>query len=188
MTDASAEIGRNIRRRRQDLGLSLEALAHRSGVSTTMLSEVERATKNPTVKLAYQIARALGCTLTDLLQTPDQPALRLVPADERVTLVDPESGVVRHGLAEGQLGLELAWYELPPGSSSGEMAPSRGNVIELVTVIAGTLTLVLGGTARTLRSGDSATYTQSVATEYRNGGRKACTFLLLSDATRAKPR
>ncbi len=188
VTDASAEIGRNIRRRRQDLGLSLEALAHRSGVSTTMLSEVERSTKNPTVKLAYQIARALGCTLTDLLQAPDQPALRLVPADDRVTLVDPESGVVRHGLAEGQLGLELAWYELPAGTSSGEMGPSRGGVVELVTVLDGTLTLVLGGDAQKLGPGDSATYTQSVTTEYRNGGRKKCKFLLLSDATRAKAR
>ena len=27
-----------------------------------MLSEVERGVKNPTVKLAYQIARALGCS------------------------------------------------------------------------------------------------------------------------------
>ena len=39
--------------------MTLEALAATSGVSATMLSEVERAVKNPTVKLAWQIARAL---------------------------------------------------------------------------------------------------------------------------------
>jgi transcriptional regulator with XRE-family HTH domain len=166
--------------------LSLEALAKRSGVSTTMLSEVERSTKNPTVKLAYQIARALGCTLTDLLQEPDRPSMRMVPAKERVTLHDPESDVVRHGLAAGELGLELAWYELPVGASSGEMAPNRTGIIELVTVQDGTLILLLGGKEQKLSAGDTATYTPSVTIEYRNGGRKKCRFLLLSDASRAK--
>ncbi len=42
MDDPAGDIGKNIRARRRALSLSLEALARRSGVSPTMLSEVER--------------------------------------------------------------------------------------------------------------------------------------------------
>ncbi|MEM9462936.1 MAG: XRE family transcriptional regulator [Myxococcota bacterium] len=186
MSDA-AEIGPNIRRRRKGLGLSLEALASRSGVSATMLSEVERSAKNPTVKLAYQIARALGCSLTDLLEQPNRPALQVTAATDRVRLADPESGVVRHGLHAGQLGLELAWYALPANSSTGQMAANRQGVVELITVLEGTLTFVLGEDRQTLEPGDTATYAPTVTTEYRNEARKKkCRFLLLSDATKAQ--
>ena len=62
-----ADLGSNVRRRRLARGLTLDQLACASGVSPTMLSEVERSVKNPTVKLAYQVARALGCSLSDVL-------------------------------------------------------------------------------------------------------------------------
>lgn len=190
MSDPAGDIGKNIRARRRGLGLSLDALAKRSGVSPTMLSEVERSVKNPTVKLAYQIARALGCTLTDLLSERPRPSVTVVRADERRRLVDPESEVTRWGIRTTLLGegLEVAWYELPGKRSSGEMSPNRPGVIELVTVLSGTLTLVLGGEETRLSKDDSAMYAPSVVTEYRNDQpRKKCRFLLLSDSSKAGP-
>ena len=73
MTQSGPDVGAQIRARRQQQGLTLDALAQRSGVSSAMLSEVERSVKNPTVKLAWQIARALGCSLTELLDEPGAP-------------------------------------------------------------------------------------------------------------------
>lgn len=187
MDDPAGEIGKNIRARRQALSLSLEALARRSGVSPTMLSEVERAVKNPTVKLAYQIARALGCTLTDLLSETPMAAVTVVRASERRTMLDPETHVARFGVPTPLLdsGLEVAWYEIPPKQSSGEMTANRPGVVELVTVIDGTLTLVLGGTEHVLSKDDSAMYAPNVATEYRNDApRKKCRFIMLSDSSK----
>ncbi len=187
MTDPAGAIGPNIRRRRQQLGLSLDALAKTSGVSSTMLSEVERGVKNPTVKLAYQIARALGCTLTDLLEEQPSSPVTVVRAEQRRALVDPDSGVVRHGLPARLLNnnLEIAWYSLPPGQSSGELSANRSGVIELVTVLGGTLTFVLGGERYTLRPGDCVTYGPQTTTEYRNEDpREPCELLLLGDTSR----
>ncbi len=56
-----------LRRLRRDRGWSLRTLAERSGVSAAMLSEIERGAKSPTVRLAYQIARALDCSISALL-------------------------------------------------------------------------------------------------------------------------
>ena len=135
-----ADIGANVRSRRLALGRTLEQLAEASGVSATMLSEVERSVKNPTVKLAYQIARALDCSLTDLLADESSPPPVLVRAGARRSLVDPESGVERHALSPDMLrrGLELVWYSLPPKASAGEMAANRAGILEHVTVCQGT--------------------------------------------------
>jgi transcriptional regulator with XRE-family HTH domain len=188
MADPSNNIGPNIRRRRQALGLSLDALAQASGVSSTMLSEVERARKNPTVKLAYQIALSLGCSLTDLLDDSELPAVSLVRANERRTLLDPDTGVTRHGLRPSLLGfgldLEIAWYELPPQQSSGQMGPNRTGVVELITVLEGRAQVVLGGEVHTLEVGDSISYGPQSTTEYRNPGEVLARLLLIVDRSK----
>jgi transcriptional regulator with XRE-family HTH domain len=181
---AEGEVGEAVRRRRREAGLSLEELAARSGVSATMLSEVERGLKNPTVKLAWQVARALACSLSDLIEDDAAPGPAILRAAQRRSLVDAESGVERHGQS-GEFrgrGLELVAYVLPPGSSTGEMAANRPGILEWVGVTRGELVLVLGGERHHLARGDSATYAPQVAVEYRNGGRGACEFLLVSDA------
>ncbi|MBK8975526.1 MAG: helix-turn-helix domain-containing protein [Planctomycetes bacterium] len=181
------DIGANVRRRRLALGLTLDQLAAQSGVSPTMLSEVERSVKNPTVRLAWQIARALGCSLTDLLEDDGQLPPHVIRATERRSLVDPDSAVERHALSPEFLrrGLELVAYHLPPGSTAGEMAPNRAGVVEHAYVTSGRLTLVLGADVHTLARGDGITYGPQTTVEYRNDGRSACDFVLLSDSTRA---
>jgi transcriptional regulator with XRE-family HTH domain len=186
-TSREPELGATVRRRRLALGLSLEALAEASGVSAAMLSEVERSVKNPTVKLAYQIARALGCSLTELLDEGDDAAPIVLRARERLALIEP-CGVERHSLSPEMLrrGLELVSYRLPPRTSAGEMPPNRAGILEHVTVIGGTLTIVLGGAKHVLQPGDGVTYRPQVTVEYRNDARQACSFVLLSDSTRVQ--
>jgi len=181
------DIGANVRQRRQRQGLSLEGLAQASGVSVAMLSEVERGVKNPTVRLAYQIARALGCSLTELLDDGLVRPPAVVRAAARPTLVDPETGVTRHSLSPEmqRRGLELVTYTLPPRTSAGEMAPNRAGLLEHVAVLRGAMVLVLGGVPYELAEGDGATYDPAVTVEYRNPRGKPCTFVLLSDSTRA---
>lgn len=65
MPDKTPEIGPSVRRWRHVRGLSLAGLAAASGVSRTMLSEIERGRKQPTVRIAYQIACAFDCSLTE---------------------------------------------------------------------------------------------------------------------------
>ncbi len=183
MADEAPELGAAVRRRRRAQGLTLEALAEASGVSATMLSEVERGVKNPTVRLAYQVARALGCTLTDLLEDDVAPTANLIRAAARRRLIDPESGVERHGLTHELMrpGVELVWYVVPPGSSAGEMEPNRPGIIEVLTVLRGTLTMRLGSDVHQLEPRDTIAYGAQVVMEYRNEGDDDCEVLLVCD-------
>lgn len=152
-----------------------------------MLSEVERAVKNPTVKLAWQIARALGCSLTDLLDGESGTPVTIVRAAERKVLVDPETQVTRDGVVSALLRrLEVVRYVLPKGASSGAMAANRPGVLEHVVVMRGTLTFRLGGEDYRLEEGDHVTYGAQKEMEYRNEGTRSCEIMLLSDSSGAR--
>ena len=61
-------LGPSIRRRRLDAGLTLVALADRSGLSQPFLSQVETGKATPSIDSLQRIAQALGTTPQGLLQ------------------------------------------------------------------------------------------------------------------------
>lgn len=63
-------IGANIRAYREEVGMSLNQLAERSGISKGYLSALENeahATRRPSGETLYAIAEALGVTMSDLM-------------------------------------------------------------------------------------------------------------------------
>lgn len=65
-------IGLNVRRIRQELGLTQEAFAERSGFSQQYISDLERGRRNPTLVTLFELAQALGRPHTDLI-APETP-------------------------------------------------------------------------------------------------------------------
>lgn len=63
-------IGENIRRLREEQNLCQEELADMLRVSRSMVSQLERGTKIPTLLLGRDIAEALHCSIYDLLDVP----------------------------------------------------------------------------------------------------------------------
>ena len=60
-------VGENVRRIRQDRGLTQEQFADLSGFSQQYLSGLERGRRNPTVVTLFELATALKATPVDLL-------------------------------------------------------------------------------------------------------------------------
>ena len=63
-------VGRNVRRSRQQRGLTQEQFAERSGFSQQCISDLERGRRNPTVVSLFELPSALTATPVDLIQ-PD---------------------------------------------------------------------------------------------------------------------
>lgn len=186
------DLGGNIKARRLALGLSLEALSERSGVSRAMLSDIERGAKSPTVRVVSQIAEGLGCTVSQLLgeqalETAQPYAV--VRRNERRVLLDPQSGVERHLLSPDLLrrGIEVLWYVIPPGQDTGSFPAHRPGVEEQLTVISGQLQCRIGGQAVTLEPGDSLWFPADVPHSLANPGVEPCCCLLIIDASRIRP-
>jgi transcriptional regulator with XRE-family HTH domain len=60
-------ISENLKRMREEKGLSQAALAKAVGVSQGLIAQVERGTKTLTLPTAKAIVDKLGCSLEDLL-------------------------------------------------------------------------------------------------------------------------
>ena len=60
-------IGKNIRDRRMALKLSQKELAEKVQVDQSMICQIERGTKVPSLPLGAEIAVALGCDVSELL-------------------------------------------------------------------------------------------------------------------------
>ncbi len=60
--------GRCVRRYRNSLGLSQEALADVANVHRTYIGGIERGERNPTLTMIHRIASALGVPPTNLLE------------------------------------------------------------------------------------------------------------------------
>ncbi len=61
--EISQRTGRAVKQRRETAGLSLRMLAARSGISASMISDIERGAKSPTVATIARLAEALGVSL-----------------------------------------------------------------------------------------------------------------------------
>lgn len=64
-------VGRNVRRLREQKGLTQEQFAERSGFSQQYISGLECGRRNPTVVTVYELAQALGVGHLELMK-PDR--------------------------------------------------------------------------------------------------------------------
>lgn len=68
--DPKELLAENVRRLRQETGLSQEELADRAGLHRTYISSVERGQRNVTLENIFNIAHALGAEPADLVAVP----------------------------------------------------------------------------------------------------------------------
>ena len=177
-------VGRRIRERRIAVGLVLEQLAARSGVSTGALSQLERGVGNPSLGTLIQVAHALGTTVPMLLDIASATS-PLVRREERrrITLHDgDQEGATSHdGDQEGatyelltpDLGrlLEVIWVETEPANTT-EGTPYVHAGQEVGVVIEGVSEVHVGDETHLLRAGDAISYLSTTPHWFRNPSSK----------------
>ncbi len=185
-----AELGASIRAIRSEQGLTLEALAEKSGVSRAMLSDIERGAKSPTVRVLAGIATALEYPVSQLLgeqpQGAQQPPYTVVRRKERQVTVEPRTDAERHLLAPSFMrrGIEVAFLSIPPNSRTTLQPYPAGAEVHL-TSIRGPVGVRLGNDNFTLDEGDSAQFYPSTEATLVNSEKKSARLFLVVDLGRA---
>jgi transcriptional regulator with XRE-family HTH domain len=183
-----AELGSRIRARRHAQGLGLEQLGELSGVSRSMVSDVERGRKTPTVLVLDRLATALGTSIARLLDEPVGNALVVLRNHQHRVVRDP-AGWERRILSPVVPGVEFEFMRtvLGPGVDAGEFSPHQPGSREYVAVESGRLTLTIDGQASILQVGDSAYFPGDCRHAFANGGDAECVYYLVMALGSAGP-
>jgi len=168
-------IGGRIRQLRKRLGLTVEQLAARAGVSAGMISQLERGIGNPALESLARLSQALSVPIASLMLAADEDERRVVRVDERRVLepLDPESeqaGLVRELLTPGSIvPLQMIRTVMPAGFTN-EARPFRHLGVECVVVLEGSLDVHHGRETVRLEKGDAMTYRCEEAHWWANPG------------------
>jgi transcriptional regulator with XRE-family HTH domain len=167
------QLGERLRRLRASRDWSLDALATSSGVSRSMLSEIERNKANPTLMVAYRIARAFNMTLGELVESPgNSPTIQTVRANDRGQILRADKLHHIRTLSPLNLDKAIEFYEilLPVGGELRSQAHVEGTR-ELLVVARGLVRIESGRDVETLEAGDSAAFRADVAHAIINSGK-----------------
>lgn len=161
--------GRLIAAERAATGETRDQFAARSGLSTGLLSQLERGLGNPALSSLVRLAQALDVPLSRFFEEPPRRG-SVIRAHERPTLRLSDVGVayeLHTPITADKLG--VVRVTLPPGWTNAE-APFRHPGEECLTVLEGCVEAHLGTETVELEAGDSVTYDSGVPHWYVNPG------------------
>lgn len=166
----NAAVSQNIRRIREQKKLTLDAAASVTGVSRSMLAQIEKGDGNPTISVLWKIANGYKVSFTSLLeQAPD--AATVLPADAVEPIMEGDGRYVNYPAFcfDEQRGFETYRIVIAPGGSL-QAAPHLAGTEEYITVFAGQVEITAAEQAFSLAKGDSLRFMADVAHAYRNAG------------------
>jgi transcriptional regulator with XRE-family HTH domain len=175
-------LGRRVKKLRAERGWSLDQLAAASGVSRSMLSEVEREKANPTLAVTFRIAQAFGLSVGELVEVPGSGSgIQVVRASDRAQIFRSDKQSEIRTLSPLNLEKDVEFYEVrirPAGALRSQ--PHFEGTREFIAVEKGSIRLESGGGTEELAEGDSATYRADVPHAIVNAGTgEALVFLVV---------
>lgn len=168
--DVNSTVSKNLKRLREARKLSLDSTAKLTGVSKSMLGQIERGEVNPTISVLWKIANGLKTSFTSLVERPIDGAL-VIRGDETDTLTEDGGRYITHTVFpfDDKKGFETLRLEILPGGRL-EATPHLPGSEEYVTVFAGSVELTVGAAVYHLDRYDSLRFQADVPHFYRNAG------------------
>lgn len=115
VSSSDHDVGRRIRERREQLGLSLREVAARSGLSLNAISRIERGDNSPTVASLQLIAGALGVSITDFFGSGPAASIVYVTPDDRTPMEQESTRIESLGTGLRDQQLEPFFVTVLPG-------------------------------------------------------------------------
>lgn len=149
------DIGKKLQKFRGMRGMSIRELSQCSGVTPSMLSQMERGLVNPSINTLKQIAHSLDVPMFLFFKEDDNKELVVHKGMRKVIGHPEEKDTVYELLTPDVSGMiEFCLMEIPPESESGTAA-QKHNGEEVAYVLEGTVEIQIDAVTYSLIEGDS---------------------------------
>jgi transcriptional regulator with XRE-family HTH domain len=167
--DLTPIVGANLRRLRNQRGLSLERLSHLSGVSRAMLGQIELGQSAPTINVLWKISSALGVPFSALITARGSPGPHVIHAEHAKLLRSHDGSFTSRALFPFDEPRRVEFYELrlAPGGAERADAHNPGTTENLV-VAKGAVEIEVAGRREQLGPGDAIVFEADSPHVYRN--------------------
>lgn len=170
MENLNAILASNLKKIRKGKSLNLEQTSALTGISKSMLSQLERGEVNPTISTVYKLSLGLKVPVT-AFTIPETPPFTQISKDDLEPLSGDDGRYRLYTVFPFQDGqnFEIFYFEFDVG---GKMHGNQQIIgtREYITIFEGELTLELPSGTFTLKEGDSASYNASDDYVYINSG------------------
>lgn len=163
-------VGMNIRRLREENRLSMEELSKLSGVSKSMLAQVERGDGNPTISTLWKISNGMKVPFDALTVRPKSP-YEIVKTAEIQPLLEDNGKVRNYPIFPDDENRRFAIYylELEQGSY-WKSEPHLKGTTEFVTIFTGTIEICTNTQNYRIEKGESIRFLADTEHSYKNAG------------------
>lgn len=179
-------LGETLRRVRRSRHLTLAALSERSGVSRSMLSEIERGSVNPTVGVLWNLTFALGIEIGDLLSNASvadggASVIEHLKSYSTPELRSSDGSCVLRILSPARTVLPIEWYEMRFDAGGTFDAPAyRAGTYLYLTAQDGALTVSIGGRTVAVDPGDTLRFPGDQAVHLQSADGEARALLVVA--------
>lgn len=170
-------LGRRIRETRSARGLTLTALADATGLSTGLISQVERGLADPSLETLRRVAKVLEIPLFSLFRQEDTGTVAVVRKNRRTQVKSPDHDITYSRISPGGGRLEVLHGTLGPHSASAA-EPWAHPSEECLVVLSGQLVVEVAGRDYELSAGDSCYFDSNMPHRYRNTREQAAEFIV----------
>lgn len=176
VTNIVAANARNIRERKK---LTLDAAAAATGVSRSMLAQIEKGEVNPTISVLWKIANGYKVSFTSLVERGQDPVS--VIRQREITPLSGDGGRYLNypvfTFSEKTL-FETYRIAIEPGGRL-EAQPHLSGSEEYITVFTGQAEITVAGERYLLEKGDSIRFCADVPHSYGNTGAETAELSML---------
>lgn len=171
LKDLNLVIAHNLKQIREEKKLSLDKVADMTGVSKSMLGQIERGESNPTINTIWRIATGLKVSFTSLINSPQVDAVLVHKAD--IEPLSADNGKYRvYSIFPYEEGRRFEMYlvEIEPGGYYNSTDTHGDKTQEFITVVEGELTIQTNHQHYVVKQGDSITFRADKPHAYLNAG------------------
>lgn len=172
-------ISENLKRVREQKKLSLDHLAKLSGVSKSMLGQIERCEVNPTVSTLWKISNGLKISFSEFIHY-QEANIELVNRNELTPLIEDDGKVRIYSIFPFHSARRFEIYSVQldeNGYLSTE--PHLQGTQEFLTVYHGQLKVELQGKTFIITEGNSIRFHADTPHSYQNTGNSLCTLQMV---------